>query len=338
MTVWLQFAICLAAIGYAGVKLSIYGDVIADKTGFGGTWVGLIMLATVTSLPELATGISSVAIVGVPDIAVGDVLGSCVFNLLILALLDLLKRDESIYRCASRGHILSAGFGILLIGISGLGILLAGGLLDLSIAHVGPYTPVIVLLYIVAIRTVFRYESRHIKNAVDKEPDRYPQLSLHQAVLRYVAAALVVVAAGVWLPYIAAEIAHQMGWQQSFVGTLFVAFVTSLPEMVVTVTALRIGALNMAIGNLLGSNLFNILILGIDDIFYLQGPLLSHTSPSHGASAFSAMMMTGAAIVGLLYRKEHRVCKMMGWPSVFLVFIYLLNSFILYAYSAGAHS
>lgn len=333
MVVWLQFALCLAAIGYAGVKLSIYGDVIADKTGLGGTWIGLIMLATVTSLPELATGISSVAIVGVPDIAVGDVLGSCVFNLLIIAVLDLLKRDRSIYLSASRGHILSAGFGILLIGVSGLSTLLTDSVVSFPIAHIGLYTPIILLIYVVAMRTVFRYELRQIKQAVESEPDRYPKLSLRQAIYRYLAAALAVVAAGIWLPYVAEEIARQMGWQQSFVATVFVAFVTSLPEMVVTVAALHIGALNMAIGNLLGSNLFNILILGIDDVFYLQGPLLSHVSPSHSVSALSAMMMTGTAIIGLLYRNENRVLKMMGWPSVFLVFVYLLNTYGLFVYN-----
>ena len=77
MFVWVQFAICLVLIGIAGVKLTHYGDAIADKSGLGRTWVGVLMLAAVTSLPELATGISSVTAANVPDIAVGDILGSC---------------------------------------------------------------------------------------------------------------------------------------------------------------------------------------------------------------------------------------------------------------------
>ena len=336
MLIWLQFAICVLAIGYAGVKLSVYGDVIADKTGLGGTWIGLIMLATVTSLPELATGISSVGIVGVPDIAVGDVLGSCVFNLLIIALLDLLKQDESIYVQARRGHILSAGFGILLIAVAGLNILLASSGIDLALGHLGLYTPVIGLLYFVAMHTIFRYETLRLQAAADQEPDRYPELTLRQVMFRYSLAASVVVAAGVWLPYVAEEMARIMNWKQSFVGTLFVAFVTSLPEIVVTIAALRIGALDMAVGNLLGSNLFNILILAIDDAVFLRGPLLSHVSPSHGASAYTAIMMTVAVIIGFLYRRENRVFKTIGWPSILLVLLYLLNAFILYSYG-GTH-
>jgi len=84
---WAGFIICTAAIVYSGIKLSKYGDVIAEKTGLGRAWIGLVLMASVTSLPELVTGISSVTFAGVPDIAVGDVLGSCVFNMLIIALL-----------------------------------------------------------------------------------------------------------------------------------------------------------------------------------------------------------------------------------------------------------
>lgn len=112
--VWLQFLLCALVIGVAGVKLSRYGDVIAEKTGVSRTWVGLILLATVTSLPELVTGVTAVTAAAVPNIAIGDVLGSCVFNLLLVVMLDFLHRGESVFTRATQGHILSAGFGTLL--------------------------------------------------------------------------------------------------------------------------------------------------------------------------------------------------------------------------------
>jgi cation:H+ antiporter len=96
--VWLQFGICACLIGYAGTKLAHYGDVIASKTGWSRSWVGLVLLATVTSLPELSTGVSSVALANAPNIAVGDVLGSCMLNLAILALADLMLRKEPMDR------------------------------------------------------------------------------------------------------------------------------------------------------------------------------------------------------------------------------------------------
>lgn len=198
----------------------------------------------------------------------------------------------------------------------------------LALGHVGIYTPVILLLYGLAMHTVFRYEREQI--AMAEEGDRYPHLTLRQARLRYAAAAAVVVAAGTWLPFIGKELGTVMGWESSFVGTLFVAFVTSIPELVVTVAALRIGALDMAIGNLLGSNLFDIAILALDDLFYLPGPLLSYVAPVHAVTAVSAMVMTGAAIVGLLFRPRGRVFKTVGWASLFMFIVYLLNSCVLY--------
>lgn len=336
LLVWLQFAACLLIIGYAGVKLSVYGDVIADKTGLGGSWIGLILLATVTSLPELATGLSAVTVASAPNIAAGDALGSCVFNLLIIVILDFLHRGESVYRKASQGHILSGGFGLILIGFVGFNILLAGNGNSLRLGHVGIYTPIIVLFYGIAVRTLYHYETQQIKAFTEKQPDQHPELTLTQSILRYLGAASLVVMAGVWLPFVGKELAVMMAWQESFVGTLFIAFSTSLPEIVVSVAALRIGALDMAIGNVLGSNLFNILILAIDDLFYLPGPLLSGISPIHTVSVLSAMMMTGMAIVGLLYRPNHRVLKTVGWASLYLLTLYVVNTYVLFIYRIAA--
>jgi cation:H+ antiporter len=333
--IWVAFLALAGIIGFAGVVLTRYGDAIADKTRLGGTWIGVVLLAAVTSLPELITGISSVAVAGVPEIAVGDVFGSCTFNLLIIVFLDFLHREESVFSRANQGHILSAGFGILLIGFAGFSLLLADKGSISSLGHVGLNSVVIVAAYSVAMRTVFRYERQQVKTFTEEEPDRYPYLSLRQAVLRYAGAAFLVVGAGTGMPFVAGRIAEVMQWNQSFVGTAFVALGTSIPELVVTMAALRIGALDMAIGNLLGSNMFNIFILAVDDFFYLPGPLFSAVSPAHAVSALSAIMMTGIAIIGLLYRPPKRVFRTVGWASIFLFCIYLINSYMLFLYGSG---
>ncbi|HEX5635746.1 MAG TPA: sodium:calcium antiporter, partial [Gammaproteobacteria bacterium] len=148
----------------------------------------------------------------------------------------------------------------------------------------------------------------------------------------YGLASVVVVAAGIWLPFIGKSLADIMGWSEGFVGTLFVAAVTSLPEAAVTIAAVRLGALDMALGNLFGSNLFNMVILAIDDVFYLQGPLLSDVSSSHAVSALSAIIMTGIAIAGLFYRPKKRLFKTVGWVSLFLISVYLFNMYAVYLY------
>ncbi len=332
VSTWLQFTFCAALIGYAGTKLAHYGDVIASKTGWSGSWVGLILLATVTSLPELSTGISSVALAGAPNIAVGDVLGSCMFNLSILVIADLLYRPDCLYRCASQGHILSAAFGVVLIGLVGFGLLLGDKARPFSVGHVGIFALLSAILYMLAIRTIFSYETAQLHKSIEKKIDRYKQLSLRQACFGYALAAAVVVSAGIWLPFIAIHLADIMGWHNTFVGTVFVAIATSLPELAVTISALRLGALDMAIANVLGSNLFNIFVLAIDDLFFMQGPILSHVSPIHVVTAFSAVIMSGIVIIGLLYRPVVRPLSAVSWISIALFTVFSINFYVLYRY------
>jgi cation:H+ antiporter len=268
----------------------------------------------------------------VPDIAVGSILGACILKRGFIVVLDFLYRKESIYTRARQGNVLAAGFGIVLISFAGFNLLLYRAGTMPSIGHVGLYTPVILLLYLLAMRTLYRYEQSQLTEFVEDRAELYPHISLKQAVRSYVVAALAVVAAGVWLPYIAADLADAMGWKQSFVGTLFVAAVTTAPEIVVTVSALRMGAVDLAIGNLFGSNLFNIAILAIDDLAYLPGPLFADVSISHVASAFSVIMMSGLAVVGLVLRPPSRVYRTVSWISLLLLAVYLLNTLFLYLY------
>ncbi len=321
---------CVLLIGLAGPELCRSGDVIAEKTGLSGSWIGLVLLASVTSLPELVIGATSVTIAGAPDIAIGDAFGSCVFNLMMLVVLDFLQRGESVYRRVRQGHVVSAGFGVVLIGFAGMNIELHGRGLGLSFGHVGSYTPVILLLYVLAMRAVFTYEREHREEFAEAVAERYPRLTLRGAMLRYAVGAALIVGAGIWLPFVAARLADIMGWRTTFVGTLFVAGATSLPELVVTIAAVRLGALDMAIANLLGSNLFDMAVVAIDDLLYVKGPILSRVSPIHAVSAMSAVVMTGIVIVGLLYRPRVRVLRTVGWVSLGLFIMYLLNSYVLY--------
>jgi len=328
--IWLAFFLCALVIGVAGYQLSRYGDRIAELTGLSRSWIGLGLVATATSLPELFTGVSAVALAEAPNIAVGNILGATVMNLLLIVVLDFLHRKAPVFTLVSHGHILGAGFAAMMLGLVGFNILLAQQGPQPVLGHVAASTPVIVLLYLVSLRVVFLYEKGH--NHIEPQPPR-DGLTLRGAILRFVLAALVVVAAALILPFIAEELAHEMGWARGFVGTLFVALVTTLPEIVVTVAALRLGALDLAIGNLFGSILFNLVILAIDDLFFLEGPLFSHIDPMHAVSAFSAIMMIGVAIVGLLYRPATRLFKTVGWVSLTLFSLYMLNAYVIFIYA-----
>ncbi|HLE28290.1 MAG TPA: hypothetical protein VI793_09240 [Anaerolineales bacterium] len=126
--IWVEFVMCAMLIVGASALLSRYGDVLAEKTGLGHAWVGAILLAGVTSLPELVSGVSAVAWLNAPNLAVGAILGSCLFNLALIAFMDLAYQPGSILAKAQEGHILSAGLGVLLLGLVAGSTLLGAGL------------------------------------------------------------------------------------------------------------------------------------------------------------------------------------------------------------------
>lgn len=331
MLLWLEFITCSAVIVFAGTNLSRYGDVIAEKTGLGRAWIGLILMAGVTSLPELITGISSVTFANAPDIALGDVMGSCVFNLSIIALMDLLYGRKPIFSECEHGHSLSAGFGLVLIGLASLSILVHQFIPVWG--HVGLYTPVIVLIYVFGIRSVFLFQKRKVAEFVAETAAaaQYGHMTAREAAVKYAVNAAVIVAAAAFLPVIGDRLAAETGLGRSFVGTILVALTTSLPELVVSIAAVRIGAVDLAVANLFGSNMFNILIIAVDDLFYLNGPLLSHVSSNHAVTGFMAIMMTGIAIISLTYRIEKKFFPRLGWDAVALLLTYLGNIYLLFS-------
>jgi cation:H+ antiporter len=333
---WFEFILCSAVIVYCGSNLSRHGDVLAEKTGLGRAWIGLILMAGVTSLPELITGISSVSFANTPDIALGDVMGSCVFNLAIISLMDLFHGPQPIFSKADHGHLLSAGFGVILIGISSVS-LLAGGLIP-SLGHIGLYTLVIIAIYAIGIRSVFLFEKKKIAKFVGEmaRAVHYQEVTAKDAALKYLFNALVIIAAATWLPFLGDRLASATGLGKTFFGTVFVALTASLPELVVSLAALRIGAADMAIANLFGSNIFNIFILAVDDIFYAKGPLLKDVSPTHAVTGFMAVIMTGIAIVSLTYRTEKKVVLRLSWDALALIMAYVVNIYLLYALRGGA--
>ena len=154
------------------------------------------------------------------------------------------------------------------------------------------------------MRVTFTHEQQRRARETQEvaEELQYRETTLRSAVIHYSLAAIAVVAAALWLPRLGAELARQTGLGEAFVGSLFIAITTSLPEIVVSLTAVRIGALDLGIGNVLGSNLFNLLILGLDDVFYRKGPLLADASGSHSITIVAIVMMNALFLIGLTYK------------------------------------
>ncbi|MFZ9881262.1 MAG: sodium:calcium antiporter, partial [Phycisphaerales bacterium] len=257
--------------------------------------------AGATSLPELAVDVSAVR-AGLDDVAVGDLLGSSLCNLLILAIVDLLQRRRgTLINRVSEAHALAGGLAMLLTAIVALMLMLRP---ELSAAGVGVGTAVTAVAYSLGIRMVF-HDQRVLREAAAVAPSRYERAALLRAVGLFGIAALAVFSAAPFAAAAAGDIAEASGLGGSFIGTTLVAASTSLPELVATIAAVRMGSRDLAVGNIFGSNVFNMAMLVVVDAFS-EGPLLSRASPSHAITAIWVVIVTSVAVMGTLYRVDRR--------------------------------
>jgi cation:H+ antiporter len=323
--IWVQFIVSAAIIVIAATQLAKYGDIIAVRTRLGGMFVGILLLAGATSLPELLTTVSSLS-QGVPDLAAGNLLGSNMFNMVMLAIIDLAGQQQRILRKAILKHALSGSLAALMIALAVLFILAN---IDVRIGWVGLDSIILMLTYIVAIYLIQK-NAGPMAAALEEIPDRFP--SLRMGIIGFVVACVVLVGVTPLLVSSSAAIAEITGLGASFVGTTLVAIVTSLPEMVTTLAALRIGASDMAIGNLFGSNLFNMFALGLTDVFLLQGQFLNVIDPSFLLVAIIGLTMTLMGLIGNLARIERRLF-LVEFDALALLIVYFGGLWLLYTRS-----
>ncbi len=323
---WFLFLFLGGVIVAAGRFLARDGEILAEKTGMGRTWIGAVLVAATTSLPELFAGVGASAVFQLPEIAVGDILGSCMFNLLILSMMDAVGGKTPLSTRAGTGHTLALGFGCVLLATAGIGI--AGSAKIPTLGWVGLSTPVLIVIYLLSTRVMFKYERRRIEEHSVVEL-LYADVPLRTVCLRYAAAALVVVTAAVFLPEAGAAIAADTGMDQGFVGALFIAIATSLPEVAVSLAAVRMGSIDLAIGNVLGSNLFNILILTLDDALYTPGPILAAVNPKHAVAVLAVLTMNGIILIGLTYQAAQKRL-VLAWDTFAIAVVYVL-ALVLYA-------
>jgi len=312
---------CAAAILWAGTRLTIYADVIAERTRLGRVWAGMVLLAVATSLPELFNSTSAV-VQNLPNIAAGDVAGSNILNLAILGIVGVFSRSRTRLHGLSRFHVRSAWF-IIVMSVLAAGSIMLGPRLP-ALGWISPVTPLILLLYFWAVR-----KAGTVAETASLRPVT-TRISLRTAVIRYILFALAVVTAAVLLPSLASHVATSTGLGNTFVGTIMVAFATSLPELVTATAAVRIRAPEMAVGGLIGSNLFNLGILGIGDIVYWRGSLFAAVQSTHTVPLSSGLLLAGLFIIILKVPPGRRFLRItwFGWAAIA---VYLANALFLYA-------
>jgi cation:H+ antiporter len=322
----LQFLGCAAVIVLAGGALTQFGDIISNKTKLGGLLVGSILIAGATSLPELAIDISALRVES-PDLAVGDLFGSSLFNLLILAVLDLTRYSHGqMLSKKAAGHGLAATTSIALTAIAALFIILGPQLENVTLFRLGPGSFVMLAAYAIGIRIVYfgRKATGADKQSPTAEEDAtlplIGKIGLKGAIVGYLVSAAAILAAAPFLAHAAKDLAEQTGLGGTFFGTIFVALCTSLPEVVTTFSAVRMKAFDMAIGNIFGSNCFNMLLFVPLDLV-VPTPLFSLVSTTHAYTALCGIVVTSVVILGQLFQTERKkhFLEPDAWLAIFLI-------------------
>ena len=327
MMVWVEFFLSAAVVVYAAIKLAEYGDVIAVRTGLSGMFIGTLLMAGATSLPELLAALNALAI-SAPNLAAGSMLGSNMFNMLMLAILDLVGGQARVLRAVVMRHALTAGLAILLIGLVVFFILAD---LHGSIAWLGYDSLVIILVYVVGVRLI---QNQGGTPPVEAITDETGIPSLKRASLGFGLATVALIVVTPFLVRSADDIGVITGLSAGFIGATLLAIVTSLPELVATIAALRIGAFDLAVGNLFGSNLFNMFALGLTDALYFRGHFLAEIDPNFAIIGLLGLLLTTLGLIGNIARVERRILFLEVDALVILV-VYFLGMWFLYARGIG---
>jgi cation:H+ antiporter len=326
--VWIEFILSAAIITFAAMQLAKYGDVIGLRTGLGGMFVGTLLLAAATSLPELITTISAIQS-GVPNLAAGNLFGSNMFNMFLIAVLDMVHTSRRMSSKEAYKHALTGSLAVLMIVLA-VFFIVAEMPLHINVGgfEVGLDALTMIIVYFFAIALLRRQSRIQSLGYVDTGiPEGLPSLST--AILWFAGAAGVLIFATPWMVDVSTRIAEITGLGTTFIGSTLVAFVTSLPETVATIEAGRIGADDMAISNLYGSNMFNMFAIGIADFFYIQGRFFSVIDRSFLLIGMLGLLMTVVALISDLARLERKIL-FLEIDSALLILLYFGGLALLY--------
>jgi len=331
----IEFAIVSMIILFAGMKLAQDGEKIGEISGLGQTWVGVTLLGVVTSLPELISGITGV-LLNSHDLAVSNVFGSNVFNVFLVGILDMIQGEGPIMRHLSIRQILPAASGVLLSAVAAFAIIAAVLIPDSSDIIGLFFSIMIFILFLVSSRMIYVLETSVIENTCDGNTNHKNE-KLIKPIIRFAICSIIVIVAGIWLITLSKALStfpfqisgNTIILGETIVGTLLLAMVTSLPEVVVSVSALRMGAMDMAVANLFGSCAFNIFIITLLELFVKNGSIFSYVSISILIPAILSIILMSIAVMGLVYR-SHKSYFSLGWDGILIFFFYITGNIILF--------
>jgi len=328
-TLWAKFLFCALLIIVFGYKLSETAERIVSAGRLSEGLMGVLVLAAITSFPEMWTSIGSAAKMNAPNLAVGNLVGSVMFNLMIIAALDFKIGKTSMLSSVKRYHLLTCAFSLALLGIvlASLGLKAAGGL-SAGLFGIGVEGYLILFLYLSGLHYISKASAKEHATAAKAGNDL-----MNMYILLCVCAG-VIITCGLWLASLGKRIVDVYGLNEMYFGTMVMGFTTSLPEIIVSIFCISAGSADMAVANILGSNLFNIAIIPVADLLYRKGYVLSAVSSLHIYSSALAIILTMIVFGSILYRPKKSFWRL-GPGTIILILIFFLGNLILYRMANG---
>jgi cation:H+ antiporter len=251
-------------------------------------------------------------------------------NMLILAVIDLLPPRRRVLQQATLDHTLAVALAISVNALAAVFILVRPGF---TILGISPGSVLLFLTYVLGTRAIYRHATREgasLSMGLAQEGSS-PKLSLRQALLGFGGASAVILVSAPVFAWGAKGIAELTGLGNTFMGTWLVGLSTSLPELVASIAAVRMGAFDMAVGNLFGSNAFNMAILLPLDLAQ-SGSIFAAVDQSHIVSSLFAVILMGLGLAAIAYRAKRRFA-MLEPDSLLVLVAYVLGIGLLYLHA-----
>jgi cation:H+ antiporter len=334
-TLLVVFVGSAAAIGFAGTRLAHVADALADRTGMGEILAGAVFVGASTSLPGVITSVTT-AWDSHPQLSIGNALGGLTAQTAFLVIADL------VYRRANLEHAAASVTGLaqatLLVTMLAVPLLAASGP-EITVFHVHPASVLLFIIYGAGVRLLVEVKDMPMWHPVDT-PATVDEEEQAEATadprsdralwLAFCAYAGITAVAGYAIGESSIGLVRTTGVSETAFGTLVTAVANSLPELVTAVAAVRIGAVNLAVGDIVGGNAFEVLFLAAADFAYLEGSIYGEFTDRNVFTAVTVIMMTGVLILGMLHRERQGLANI-GWESASILGLYIMSAAVLFA-------
>jgi cation:H+ antiporter len=318
------FAGITTIIGWFGIKMTKTARDLAHNTGLGEALMGAVFIGASTSLSGITTSVSAAA-AGYAELAVSNGLGGIAAQTVFLALADIAyKRANLEHAAASAENLFMSAFLLTLLSIHALALSFP----TISFFAVHPATVIVIFAYIFGVHLLARmhhmpmwFPRKTADTASEPASHHYRSRHLWRLWLQFIGYAAIVALAGWGLAQLAIPLGDKTGLSHSIVGGVFTAVSTSVPELVVAITAVRMGAPNLAVGDIIGGNAFDTLFIAASDLAYREGSIYAAISSAEQFWLANSMLMTCVLIMGLIYRERHGLGNI-GLESVILLMLY----------------